>query len=49
VGLLATCFHAVSCSTYSLTLKMEATCFPQMSVDVQKTAWHYVPEYETLE
>jgi hypothetical protein len=30
--------------TYSLTLKMEATCFSETSVDFQRTKRRYVPE-----
>jgi hypothetical protein len=32
-GLLATCFKLVYCLAYSSTLKMEATCYSETSVD----------------
>jgi hypothetical protein len=35
------------CLTYSLTLKMEMTCFSEMSVDFQWTTGHYTPEGRT--
>jgi hypothetical protein len=31
-ALLATCFMKVSCVVYSLTMKIEETCFSEMSV-----------------
>jgi hypothetical protein len=48
-ALLANCFMLVSCLAYSSTLKMEATCSSEMSVDFQRTIWHYIPEYRTLQ
>jgi hypothetical protein len=45
--LLATCFTLVSCLPYS-TLKMEATCSPEKSVDFQQTTQYYMPEYIIL-
>jgi hypothetical protein len=41
-------FTLVSCSAYSSTLKMGATCFSETSVDFQRTTRHYIPEYRTL-
>jgi hypothetical protein len=37
-------FTLVSCSVYSLTLKMEAICSSEMLVNFQWTTWHYIPE-----
>jgi hypothetical protein len=34
----------VSCSAYSLTLKMEAICYSETSVDFQRTTRRYIPE-----
>jgi hypothetical protein len=42
-------FKLTSCSAYSLTLKMEATCFSETSVDFQRTIRHYIPEDRTLD
>jgi hypothetical protein len=36
------------CSVYFSTLKMEATCFSEMSVDFQRTTRCYIPEDRTL-
>jgi hypothetical protein len=47
-GLLATCFMLVSCLAYSSTLKMEARCFSETSVDFQRTTRRYIPEDRTL-
>jgi hypothetical protein len=38
----------VSCSAYSSTLKMEATCSSETPVDLQRTAWLYIPDTRTL-
>jgi hypothetical protein len=38
----------VSCSAYS-TLKMEATCCSETSVDFQRTTRRYIPEDSTLQ
>jgi hypothetical protein len=38
----------VSCLAYSSTLKMEATCSSEMSVDFQQTVWRYIPDDRTL-
>jgi hypothetical protein len=46
--LLATCFTLASYSTYSLTLKMEAICSSETSVDFQRTTQRYIPEESTL-
>jgi hypothetical protein len=43
-ALLATCFHAGSCSAYFSTLKMEVICSSETSVDFQQTTQHYIPE-----
>jgi hypothetical protein len=37
-------FTLVSCLAYSSTLKMEAICSFEMSVDFQWTTWRYIPE-----
>jgi hypothetical protein len=39
---------SVSCSIYSLTLKMEATYFSEMSFDIQRTIRRYIPEDRTV-
>jgi hypothetical protein len=44
----ATHFMLVSCLAYSLTMTVEATFSPETLVDVQRTAWHYIPEDRTL-
>jgi hypothetical protein len=41
-------FTLVSCSAYSSTLKMEATCSSEMSVSFQRTTWRYIPEDRIL-
>jgi hypothetical protein len=46
--LLASCSHAGPCSAYFLTLKMEAICSSERSVDSRRTTWHYIPEDGTL-
>jgi hypothetical protein len=38
------CFHAVFCSAYSSTLKMEMICSSETSVDFQVGARRYIPE-----
>jgi hypothetical protein len=38
----------LSCSAYSLTLKMEAICYSEMSVNFQWTTWRYITEDSTL-
>jgi hypothetical protein len=40
-------YMLVSCSDYSLTLKME-TCYSKTSVDFQQTTWRYIPENRAL-
>jgi hypothetical protein len=45
--MLAACFHAAF-SDYLSTLRMEATCSSEMSVDFQRTTWRYVAEDRTL-
>jgi hypothetical protein len=37
---LSPVFFWVSCSAYSSTLKMEATCSSETSVNYQSTIWH---------
>jgi hypothetical protein len=41
-------FTLVSCSAYSSTLKMEAMCSSETSVDFQRTTRRYIPEDSTL-
>jgi hypothetical protein len=41
-------FTPVSCLAYSSTLKMEAKCSSETSVDFQRTTRSYIPEYRTL-
>jgi hypothetical protein len=42
-------FTHVSCSAYSSTLKMEAVCSSETSVDVGQTTRSYIPEDSTLD
>jgi hypothetical protein len=44
----AICFILVSCFAYSSTLKMEATCSPDKSVEPQRTTRCYIPHDRTL-
>jgi hypothetical protein len=37
------CFILVSCAVYSSTMKMEATCSPQMLISSQWTSWNLIP------
>jgi hypothetical protein len=46
--MFATCFKLIPCLAYSSTLKMEATCSSETSVNFRHTTWHYIPEYGTL-
>jgi hypothetical protein len=39
-------YTLVSCSAYSLTLKMEATCSSETLVDFLWTTWHISQEIE---
>jgi hypothetical protein len=48
-ALLATCFTLASCLAYSSTLKIEATCSSETSVDFQWTTRRYIPENRTLQ
>jgi hypothetical protein len=41
-------FMIVSCLAYSSTLKMEARCSSETSVDFQRTTRRYIPEDGTL-
>jgi hypothetical protein len=41
-------FTLLSCSAYSLVLKMEAIGCSETSVDFQQTTWRYMPEDSTL-
>jgi hypothetical protein len=43
-----TCFTLVSWLACYLTLKMEATCSSESSVDFQRTTRRYIPEDKTL-
>jgi hypothetical protein len=47
ICLLATCSTLVSCLACSLTLKMEAMCGSETSVDFQQTTQHHIPEDRT--
>jgi hypothetical protein len=38
----------VSCLAYSSTLKMEATCSFETSLDIQQSTLHYILENRTL-
>jgi hypothetical protein len=49
LALLAACFMLVSCTAYSSTLKMEAICSSEMSVDFHRTTWRYIPEDRILQ
>jgi hypothetical protein len=44
----ATCFMLVSCLAYSSTLKIEATCSFETSVDFQWTTQHYIQEASVI-
>jgi hypothetical protein len=37
-----------SCLAYPSTLKMEAICLSEASVDFQRTEWRYIPEESIL-
>jgi hypothetical protein len=41
-------FTLVPCSAYSSTLRIEAICSPETSVDFQQTTKRYIPEDSTL-
>jgi hypothetical protein len=45
---LAGCFMLASCFAYSSTLKMEATCSSETSVDFLWTTWFYIPTDKAL-
>jgi hypothetical protein len=45
---LSPAFGLVSCSAYSSTLKMEAICTSDTSVDFQRTTRHCIPEDSTV-
>jgi hypothetical protein len=47
IGLLSA-FVVLSCSAYSSTLKMEAICSSNASVDFQRSTWCYIPEDNTF-
>jgi hypothetical protein len=47
-SLLGVYLLLVSCLAYSLTLKIEATCSYEMSVDFGQHTRHYIPEDRTL-
>jgi hypothetical protein len=40
--------HLLSCMAYTSTLKMEAICSSESSVDFQRTTRRYITEYRTL-
>jgi hypothetical protein len=48
LALLAACFVLISCLAYSLTVKIEVTCYSKMLVDFQWTVEHYIPEDKIL-
>jgi hypothetical protein len=41
-------FTLISCLLYFCTLKMEAGCSCEASLDFQRTAWYYIPEDSIL-
>jgi hypothetical protein len=45
---LSPAFTVVSRLAYSLTLKMDATCSSETSVDFQRTTRRYIPKHRTL-
>jgi hypothetical protein len=45
---LATCLLAGSCEIIFSTLKMEAICSSETSVETQQTTPRHIPEYDTL-
>jgi hypothetical protein len=47
-GKQSSAFMLVSCSAYSSTLKMEAICSSETSVDFQRNARRYIPEDSTV-
>jgi hypothetical protein len=47
-ALLASCSMLVPCWAYSPTMKIEATCSSESSVDFQRTAGRYIPEDRSL-
>jgi hypothetical protein len=49
LALLASCYALVSCLAYSSTLKMEATCSSETSVEFQRTIRRYTPEDRTIQ
>jgi hypothetical protein len=44
----AACFMIISCLAYSSTLKMEAVCSSETSVDLHWTTRRYIPKDTTL-
>jgi hypothetical protein len=48
LALLATCFHAGFLLNFFFTLKMEAMCSSETSVDSRRTTQRYIPEDGTL-
>jgi hypothetical protein len=42
--MLATCSKQLTCLAYSSTLKMEATCSSETSVDFQRTTLRYISQ-----
>jgi hypothetical protein len=47
-GKQSVCFRLASCLDYFSTLKMEATCSSEMSVEFRRTTWYYTTEEKTL-
>jgi hypothetical protein len=47
--ILPTSFRLISCLTYSSTVKMEAACSSETSVDFQHTTWCYIQENITIQ
>jgi hypothetical protein len=45
---MLTCFMLVSGLAFTSTLKMEATCFSETSIDFHRTTRHSVPDDRTL-
>jgi hypothetical protein len=48
-AVLAIWFTLLSCLAFFSTLKMEATCSSATPIDFQRTTWHCIPEYGTLQ
>jgi hypothetical protein len=46
---LPSVFMLIFCSSYCLTLEMEALYFSEKLVDIQQPKWRYIPEDHTLQ